>query len=86
MSVVTASGSSNDGSEKLKTFKLLSLHIKGNEGTQKCAALFKQVDGATTAHDIKFSQSAGLRICIGAKDLTSEDIVKLCQNFAKYED
>mmetsp|Transcript_52912 Transcript_52912/g.78870 ORF Transcript_52912/g.78870 Transcript_52912/m.78870 type:complete len:178 (+) Transcript_52912:1311-1844(+) len=85
-SVATGSGSSDDGSKKFKTFKLLSPRIKGNEDIQKCAALFKQVDGATAALDIKLSQSAGLHIRIGAKGLTSEDIVKFCQNFVKYED
>jgi len=82
-SVATGSGSSDDGSKKFKTFKLLSPRIKGHE---EYTALFKQVDGATAALDIKLSQSAGLRIRIGAKGLTSEDIVKFCQNFVKYED
>eukprot|EP00957_Ditylum_brightwellii_P046114 3498626-Ditylum_brightwellii.AAC.1 len=78
-SLTTASGSRDDGTKKFKTFKLLSPCIKGNE---EYTALFKQVDGTTAAHDIKFSQSACLHICIGAQGPTSDDIeVLFATNF-----
>mmetsp|Transcript_10368 Transcript_10368/g.15401 ORF Transcript_10368/g.15401 Transcript_10368/m.15401 type:complete len:464 (-) Transcript_10368:138-1529(-) len=65
-------------------FELVSPILRGGEGLNTCYKVMEQ--GLTSVAGVKVNRSMGFHVHINVEDLSLESLIKVCQNFVKYED
>ena len=66
-----------------KSFRLISPALKDDEGYNRCAEFLQKVEAIPS---ISVNSNTGFRLHVNAQDLKCDGLVKVCQNFVKYED
>jgi hypothetical protein len=66
-----------------KSFRLISPALQDEEGCNRCAEFLQMVEATVF---LSVNANTGFRLHVHAQDLKCDGLIKVCQNFVKYED